>query len=117
MDAKSEADRFIGIDVSKAWFDVHVRPDGAAFYCTTDSEGLAELIGRLTPLRPRLVVLEASSGYEGVVAADRFHFEPTTGRMLKISASFIAKHDHHSGSSAAPFSIGESGGGGIMTPS
>jgi transposase len=69
MDAKTEADRFIGIDVSKARVDVHVRPDGTAFYCTTDPDGLAELVGRLMPLRPRLVVLEASGGYEGVVAA------------------------------------------------
>jgi len=69
MDAKSETDRFIGIDVSKPRVDVHVRPDGTAFYCTTDSAGLAEVTGRLTPLRPRLVVLEASGGYESVVAA------------------------------------------------
>jgi transposase len=69
MDAKTEADRFIGIDVSKARVDVHVRPEGTVFYCTTDTDGLAELVGRLTPLRPRLVVLEASGGYESVVAA------------------------------------------------
>jgi transposase len=69
MDAKTEADRFIGIDVSKVRVDVHVRPDGTAFYCATDSDGLAELVRRLTPLQPRLVVLEASGGYEGVVAA------------------------------------------------
>jgi hypothetical protein len=69
MDAETEADRFVGIDVSKARVDVHVRPEGSVFYCTTDTDGLAELVGRLTPLRPRLVVLEASGGYEGVVAA------------------------------------------------
>jgi transposase len=69
MDAKTEADRFIGIDVSKARVDVHVRSEGSAFYCTTDTDGLAELVGRLTPLRPRLVVFEASGGYEGVIAA------------------------------------------------
>ena len=43
MDPKSQADRFVGTDVSKARVDEHVRSDGAAFYCTTDSEGLAEL--------------------------------------------------------------------------
>jgi transposase len=69
MDAKSEADRFVGIDVSKVRVDAHVRPDGTAFYCMTDTDGLAELVGRLRPLRPRLVVVEASGGYEGVVAA------------------------------------------------
>jgi transposase len=69
MDATTEADRLIGIDVSKARVDVHVRPDATAFHCTTDPDGLAELATRLTPLQPRLVVLEASGGFEGVVAA------------------------------------------------
>jgi transposase len=69
MDVATAADRFVGIDVSKARVDVHVRPDGAAFGCATDAEGLATLIARLKPLSPCLVVLEASGGYEGVVAA------------------------------------------------
>src|SRR6516165_2621230 len=64
MDVETTADRFVGIDVSKARVDVHVRPDGTAFYSGTDTEGLAELVRRLTPLRPTLVVLEASGGYE-----------------------------------------------------
>jgi transposase len=69
MDVETTADRFVGIDVSKARVDVHVRPDGAAFFSATDAAGLAELVRRLTPLRPTLVVLEASGGYEGVIAA------------------------------------------------
>ena len=40
------ADRFVGIDVSKARVDVHVRPDGTAFGCATDAEGLGVLIDR-----------------------------------------------------------------------
>jgi transposase len=69
MDVETTADRFVGIDVSKARVDVHVRPDGAAFGSTTDPEGLGALVARLRPLSPCLVVLEASGGYEGVVAA------------------------------------------------
>ena len=69
MDVETTADRFVGIDVSKARVDVHVRPDGTAFFSATDAEGLAALVRRLTPLRPTLVVLEASGGYEGVIAA------------------------------------------------
>ena len=69
MDVETTADRFVGIDVSKARVDVHTRPDGEAFGGATDPEGLALLIERLKPLLPRLVVLEASGGYEGVVAA------------------------------------------------
>ena len=69
MDVESTAERFVGIDVSKARVDVHVRPDGIVFGCATDAEGLGALVARLTPLSPCLVVLEASGGYEGVVAA------------------------------------------------
>jgi transposase len=63
------ADRFVGIDVSKSWVDVHVRPDGTALRCTTDGAGLTDLVRRLTPLSPVLIVMEASGGYEGIVAA------------------------------------------------
>ncbi len=69
MDEPPAAERFVGIDVSKSRVDVHVRPGGTAFTCTTDPDGLADLVGRLQPLRPRLVTMEASGGYEGVVAA------------------------------------------------
>jgi transposase len=68
MESKPIADRFVGIDVSKSWVDVHVRPDGAAFRCATDAEGLIELARRLKPLTPVLVVMEASGGYESIVA-------------------------------------------------
>ena len=68
MDVASKTDRFVGIDVSKVRVDVQVRPDGAAFGCATDPEGLGALVARLQPLSPCLVVLEASGGYEGVVA-------------------------------------------------
>src|SRR5215472_10247842 len=69
MDVETTAERFIGIDVSKARVDVHVRPDGTAFDCTTDPEGLGALVARLKPLSPCLIVLEASGGYEGGIAA------------------------------------------------
>lgn len=69
MDVETTTDRFVGIDVSKARVDVHVRPGGPAFGCATDAEGLGALVARLKPLSPCLVVLEASGGYEGVVAA------------------------------------------------
>jgi transposase len=68
MEETPAADRFVGIDVSKSWVDVHVRPDGTAFRCNTDGEGLAALVRRVHPLMPRLIVMEASGGYESLVA-------------------------------------------------
>jgi transposase len=69
MDQPPATERFVGIDLSKARVDVHVRPDATAFACTTDPEGLAVLVNRLTALQPRLIAMEASGGYEAIVAA------------------------------------------------
>jgi transposase len=60
----AEPTLFVGIDVSKAHLDVALRPSGAAFRLANDPAGLAELVARLTPLSPALVVLEATGGYE-----------------------------------------------------
>jgi transposase len=62
-------DIYVGIDVSKDRLDVHVRPAGDAFAVSRDGEGLAALIARLQPLAPKLVAIEATGGFESVVAA------------------------------------------------
>jgi transposase len=59
---------FVGIDVSKAKLDVAVG-DAPAFAVANTPEGHAELVGRLAPLRPRRVVLEATGGLEAPAAA------------------------------------------------
>lgn len=60
---------FVGIDVSKDRLDVHVRPGDAAFAVGRDGKGLAELVARLNVLQPSLVAVEATGGFETVVAA------------------------------------------------
>ena len=60
---------FVGIDVSKDQLDVHVRPTGSAFAVTRDGRGLEELIERLRTLTPTLIAVEATGGYETIVAA------------------------------------------------
>jgi transposase len=64
-----EAPVFVGIDVSKNRLDVHVLPSGDAFAVGRDGAGLDELCLRLSALAPRLVVLEATGGFEVTVAA------------------------------------------------
>jgi transposase len=59
----------IGIDVSKDRLDVHVRPSGQAFAVARDGKGLEELIEQSGALRPSLIALEATGGFETVVAA------------------------------------------------
>ena len=60
---------FIGIDVAKGRLDVHVQPSGEAFTVPRDEVGLAELARRVTALRPVVIALEATGGYEVMVAA------------------------------------------------
>lgn len=60
---------FVGIDVCKDRLDVHVSPQGVNFQVARDQSGLASLVSRLKPLAPRLVAMEATGGFETVVAA------------------------------------------------
>jgi transposase len=64
-----DATVIVGIDVSKDRLDVHVRPGGEAFSVKRDSDGLAALIERLRPLDPATLAVEATGGFETVVAA------------------------------------------------
>lgn len=59
---------FVGIDVSKDSLDVHILPGGESFAVARDGDGLAQLCERLQQLAPGLVVLEATGGFETVVA-------------------------------------------------
>jgi transposase len=59
----------VGIDVSKDRLDVAVRPSGEAFAVERNAAGLDRLTERLRMLSPHLVALEATGGFETVVAA------------------------------------------------
>src|SRR4051812_9784454 len=102
----------VGIDVSKDRLDVHVWPDGIALAVARDGNGLAELIERLRPLEPELVGVEATGGFETVVAAALAgaglplvvanpaqirHFAQAIGKRAKtdpIDAALIARFAH-----------------------
>jgi transposase len=60
---------FIGLDVSKQHLDVAVRPQNRHFINSNDDRGIKQLVKRLAALKPQLIVLEASGGYEFLVTA------------------------------------------------
>jgi len=60
---------YVGIDVSQARLDVHVLPSGEAFAVARDGKGLEELIERLRVFSPQLIAVEATGGFETIVAA------------------------------------------------
>jgi transposase len=59
----------VGVDVSKSRLDVHVSPGGEAFSVSRDAAGLEELVARLAPMTVATIAVEATGGFETVVAA------------------------------------------------
>ncbi len=59
----------VGIDVAKDRLDVCVRPSGESFVVARTGAGIEELAERLQKLAPRIVAVEATGGFETVVAA------------------------------------------------
>ena len=57
------------IDVSKDRLDVAVRPSGERCAVPRTGAGLDDLVARLKVLKPNLIVLEATGGFETVVVA------------------------------------------------
>lgn len=64
MDAVS-----IGIDVSKRALAIAVYPTGERWTSETSAAAIAAVVGRVQALSPRVVVIEATGGYERGIAA------------------------------------------------
>ncbi len=62
-------DCFVGIDVAKATLDLALEPGGEVWSVTNDGAGVQELVSRLVPLAPTLIVLEATGGFEAAAVA------------------------------------------------
>ena len=92
---------YVGIDVSKKKLDVCVRPSGEAFSAENTDEGIAGLAVRLKALGPRLIIVEATGGYQaavvGALAVEKLpvavvnprqvrDFAGATGRRAKTDA-------------------------------
>jgi transposase len=59
----------VGIDVSKDRLDVAVRPTGESFVFKRTGLGIEDLVAQLEALSPKMVAIEATGGFEAVVAA------------------------------------------------
>lgn len=92
---------YVGIDVSKLSLDVATVPAVESWSESNDEKGSCKLVERLSKQNPRLIVLEATGGYESLVAADLAaaglpvvvvnprqvrDFAKATGRLAKTDA-------------------------------
>ena len=60
---------YVGIDVSKAQLEVAIRPSGERFSEANDARAVRRLVKRLAPLGCTRIVVEATGGYEALLAA------------------------------------------------
>ena len=60
---------FVGIDVAKGRLDLAMRPTGDRWHVANDATGIAQLVTRLDQLRPAVIALEATGGYERAVVS------------------------------------------------
>lgn len=61
---------FVGMDVSKAWLDVGVHEQKDVWRVSNDEAGIRELVKKLKQLKPKLIVLEPTGGFEMLVVAE-----------------------------------------------
>jgi len=59
--------KFVGVDVAKEKLDIAVLGEIKASQVTNDAKGIASLIKEMTALRPELIVVEATGGYQRAV--------------------------------------------------
>jgi transposase len=59
---------YVGIDVSKDRLDVAIGSEGELWQVSNDAAGHSDLLERLGGVKPALIILEASGGYEAVCA-------------------------------------------------
>jgi transposase len=96
----SAASVVVGIDVGKTSLDIAVYPTGPTWTSATTGSALRTLARRVAALAPRVVVLEATGGYEvpvlgALVAADVpvSLVAPTRVRAFARAAGQLAKTD------------------------
>lgn len=91
---------YVGIDVGKSWLDVAVDGNDSVWRAANDVEGVAKILGTLKELGPRLIVVEATGGYEQLLVRTLLVngmrvavVNPTRVRALAKAAGLLAKTD------------------------
>jgi transposase len=57
-------EHFVGVDVAKDWLDVAVLGEKSMTQFANTKKGFAQMVGKLGQLKPKLIVVEATGGYE-----------------------------------------------------
>jgi transposase len=102
-------EHFVGIDISKRHFDLHLTPEDQSHPFDNSTSGITHAVKLLIELRPQLIVMEATGGYETNLAVTLHkaalpvvvvnprqirHFAKAVGQLAKtdkIDAQIIAR--------------------------
>ncbi len=91
---------YVGIDVGKSWLDVARWDQPFTWRVANTPAGIAELLDELAPDRPELIVMEATGGYEQLLAQTLLGaglpvavVNPTRVRALAKATGKLAKTD------------------------
>jgi transposase len=91
---------YVGIDVGKTWLDVAQWGSDTVWRVTNDEAGVAEIVERMTVLNPQLIAIEATGGYEQLLAQTLLLsglpvavVNPTRVRALSKATGKLAKTD------------------------
>lgn len=100
----------IGIDVSKDWLDIVVLPSGETWRTKNQEDAIRELLPKLVQLQPAHIVVEATGGYEQLLAVRLYlaglplcRVNPKRTRYFARSLGLLAKTDKLDGKVLALF--------------
>ena len=101
---------FVGIDVSKDRLDVAVLGEKQIIQVTNTKKGIAELAKRMLQLSPKLIVVEATGGYEEALVLGLFEtglpvalVSPQRVRQYAKARGLLAKTDKLDAQNLADF--------------
>jgi transposase len=65
-------ENYVGIDISKRYFYLHILPEDKQHHFENDHKGIRQCLKMLTDLRPKLIVMESTGGYELALATELY---------------------------------------------
>ena len=93
-------EHFVGIDIAKDWFDVAKLGERHTQQFANTKKGIAELVRRMKQLKPKLIVVEATGGYEEALVLALFEagspvalVSPQRVRQYAKARGLLAKTD------------------------
>jgi transposase len=92
--------KFVGVDVAKEKLDIAVLGEKEASQVTNDEKGIASLVQKMQALRPELIVVEATGGYQRAVVLRLYEaglpvavVNPLRVRQYARACGLLAKTD------------------------